>query len=536
MLWGIVALRLICPISIESVISLIPSSETVSPDIITEQVPSIDTGIPFVNEAVNPMIGESLAPSPGDSANPLQIIIPILTFAWAVGVGAMLIYALISYLRLKRRIGTAVLLRDNVYQSEHVASPFVLGIIKPRIYIPFALFEDDASYVLAHEAAHIKRCDHLWKPIGFIVLSLHWFNPLVWLAYVLLCRDIELACDEKVIESLDRDQRADYSQALVNCSVNRGMISFCPLAFGEVGVGKRVKSVLSYKKPEFWIIIAAVVSCIIFAVCSLTDPPSAAENNKVTNDDTVFTEYDGVYVTVKSVDINAGGHTVFNLEWNNETNKTVTYGEFYAIERKVGEEWVDVSTKQMMFFTIGLILKPESVAYKSYSAQYFDISKKGTYRVSVPFHVDNGNGHEPYKTWIEFKVEEDSAQENSNNASLVCAAPMYSFVMDESLVPNVIIDKSNKLYLSSGKLVGTVSETELSETAFSDMLAGYGDEYVRLAEEIEGSTKTAYLVTPLEESTIDLYYILEQNDGAKLLVYGHYGEFSNEIRWIYRVV
>ena len=277
-LWGIVAVRLVCPFSIESVLSLIPSAETVSPDIMMDRTPEINTGIPILNQAINPVISGSFTPDPGTSANPLQLWIPTFAVIWIVGMVALLIYTVISYVKVKRKIGTAVLLRENIYQSENVVSPFVLGIIKPKIYLPFNMNEKDMEHVVAHEMAHIRRKDHLWKPLGFLLLTLHWFNPLMWLGYVLLGRDIELACDEKVIKELDHDARADYSQALLTCSVNRRMIAACPLAFGEVGVKDRVKSVLNYKKPAFWIIIAAVVACVVVAVCFLTNPPAKEVN------------------------------------------------------------------------------------------------------------------------------------------------------------------------------------------------------------------------------------------------------------------
>ena len=271
-LWGIVAIRMVCPISLESVFSLIPSSETISPYIMTEQTPAIHSGIPIINYTLNPIISESFSPGPGDSANPLQIWIPILTAIWIVGMVALLIYTAISYIRIRRKTGNAVILRDNVYQSENVASPFVLGLFRPKIYLPFNINDKDIEHVVAHEQAHICRKDHLWKPLGFLLLTIHWFNPLIWLGYILLCRDIELACDEKVIKKLDRDARADYSEALLCCSINRRIIAACPLAFGEVSVKKRVKSVLSYKKPTFWIIIVALVACLISACCFLTNP------------------------------------------------------------------------------------------------------------------------------------------------------------------------------------------------------------------------------------------------------------------------
>lgn len=278
LLWGIVAMRLVFPFSIESALSLIPSAETISPGIMMDNVPSVQTGVPVINNVINPVISSSLAPAPGASVNPLQIWIPILSIIWVVGVAALLLYTVVSYWRLRRKVSEAVILRDNIFQSENVASPFVLGIIKPKVYLPYNMDGQDLSHVVAHEQAHIRRRDHWWKPLGFLLLTIHWFNPLMWLAYVLLCRDIELACDEKVIKELGNEQRADYTQALVTCSVNRRMIAACPLAFGEVGVKERVKSVMNYKKPAFWIVVVAVIACVVIAVCFLTDPETNPEN------------------------------------------------------------------------------------------------------------------------------------------------------------------------------------------------------------------------------------------------------------------
>ena len=272
LLWGVVAVRLLCPFSIESALSLIPSAETISPEIMMAQEPTIHTGVPAINSVINPIITETFAPEPVASANPLQIWIPVVAMIWGIGVALLLAYTAISYWLLHRKVRTAVLLRDNIFQSEVVSSPFVLGIIKPKIYLPFQMDGQNLEHVVSHEQAHIRRRDHLWKPLGFLLLTIHWFNPLMWLAYVLLCRDIELACDEKVVKELGKDQRADYSQALLACSVSRRMIAACPLAFGEVGVKERVKSVLNYKKPAFWVVVISVVVCMAVAVCFLTNP------------------------------------------------------------------------------------------------------------------------------------------------------------------------------------------------------------------------------------------------------------------------
>jgi len=283
LLWGIVAVRLICPFSIESMLSLIPSAETIHPDIMMDRTPQIHTGINSLNSIINPIVYESFAPNPVASMNPLQLWIPLAAIVWSMGIAAMLIYTTISYLLLRRKVATAILLKDNIYQSENVDSPFVLGIIKPKIYLPFRMKCQNMEHVIAHEQSHIRRKDHWWKPFGFLLLTLHWFNPLLWVGYILLCRDIELACDEKVIKELDSEHRADYTAALVSCSVSRRSIAACPLAFGEVGVKERVKSVMNYKKPAFWIVLAAVVTCIVVAVCFLTDP--VGKNNASVNYD-----------------------------------------------------------------------------------------------------------------------------------------------------------------------------------------------------------------------------------------------------------
>ena len=275
LLWGIVAVRMIFPFSIESALSLIPSAETVSPTIMMESAPSVQTGVPVLDQVINPVIDHSLAPAPGASANPLQIWIPVMAAVWLAGAAALLLYSAVSYWRLHRRVREAVILRDNIYQSENAASPFVLGIVKPKIYLPYSVDSSSLAYVIAHEQAHIRRRDHWWKPLGFLLLTVHWFNPLLWLSYILLCRDIELACDEKVIREMGCEQRADYTQALVACSVSRRSIAACPLAFGEVGVKERVKSVMNYKKPAFWIVLASVVVCAAAAVCFLTNPKAA---------------------------------------------------------------------------------------------------------------------------------------------------------------------------------------------------------------------------------------------------------------------
>lgn len=203
-----------------------------------------------------------------------QVDFNIYSVLWLAGMAVLLVHALVSAGKLKRKLATAILLRDNIYESEFVDSPFVFGVVKPNIYLPMHMDEGTAAYVIAHEHAHLARRDHWWKVLGYLVLALHWFNPLVWVAYILFCRDIELACDEKVVKGLDGAARADYSQALLSCAAPKRAVAACPLAFGEGNIKTRVKSALHYKKPAFWVAAAAVLAVVIVAVCFLTNPRS----------------------------------------------------------------------------------------------------------------------------------------------------------------------------------------------------------------------------------------------------------------------
>lgn len=276
LLWAVVGLRLALPWSIESALSLIPSAQTLPEGIMLERAPVLDTGISALNGAINPGFTAAFTPELGASANPLQVLLPIAAAFWMLGAAAMLLWALVSWLRLRKRVREAVRLEENVYECE-IASPFVLGLFRPRIYLPFSLENGERELVLAHERAHITAGDHIIKPLGWLLLAAHWYNPLVWIAYALFCRDIELACDERVVRGLSLSDRADYSQALLDLSRPRGGVRACPLAFGESSVKGRVKSVLSYKKPAFWLVLLAVVVCVGAAVCFLTDPKEEAE-------------------------------------------------------------------------------------------------------------------------------------------------------------------------------------------------------------------------------------------------------------------
>lgn len=272
-LWAIAGIRLVLPFSIESAMSLIPSAETIDPVSEFAYGFRVNSGINVIDNRINEYIMNSEMAQANEITPAFKdVVTSVAAIIWLVGIAAILLYGIISYVKVKKSVSTAVLFEGNVMQCETVKSPFILGIFRPKIYLPFGMDDDTQNNVVAHENAHLKRRDHWIKPLGFLILAVYWFNPLVWIAYILLCRDIEMACDEKVCSEMDETQRKNYATALLECSVNRRRIAACPLAFGEVGLKERVKGVMSYKKPAFWVIILAVIACIVAAVCFLTNP------------------------------------------------------------------------------------------------------------------------------------------------------------------------------------------------------------------------------------------------------------------------
>ena len=311
-LWGIVAIRLICPVSFESTLSLVPNAEDIASAMVrfsgesmaADGGPTIVSPIEIgggasmdvrsdgigggasmdvrpdgmgggVPVAVRP---DGTVPGGHSLAAESRANLPYLWMEtggilWMIGLGCLLGYALIGYLRLRGSVSEAILLRDNIWIGDRVPSPFILGMFRPRIYLSSSAEESQMGYMLAHEQAHIRRGDHWWKLLGYLLLAVYWFNPLSWVAYILLSRDMELACDEKVIRGLDEAEKKSYLFALLNCSIQRRMVLACPPAFGEVGVKQRVKAVLDYKKPGFWVVLVSVFLCLIVAVCFLTTSP-----------------------------------------------------------------------------------------------------------------------------------------------------------------------------------------------------------------------------------------------------------------------
>lgn len=423
-LWGLAGLRLVLPFSFESVFSLIPSAETITkaPD---SPRPQINSGVPVIDNQINGYLQGNYFEGVTRPVGNFVDINTIFAIIWIVGIAALLIYTLVSFLRLKSKIGTAVKLSDNIYQSEAVVSPFALGIIKPKIYLPFNMNGQNMEHVIAHEQAHIRRKDHLWKPLGFLILTLHWFNPMVWLGYILLCRDIELACDEKVVKELNNEQRADYSEALLTCSVNRRMIAACPLAFGEVGVKDRIKSVLNYKKPAFWVIIVAVITIITVAVCFLTNPVKSAEIQDGSYKLSAEIYFNGMYSYVPnfendSIEIKTnGGMHIYHF-----TGEVLSTGGLYE-EIKLNKEnflnLFDSSTEWSKYENAGELLKNNKSAwYHSIPQDFYGhpyillLQKDGSLYVAFA-DLENGT---PTRVRYIYELEYEGNIENSYDSSV----------------------------------------------------------------------------------------------------------------------
>lgn len=422
LLWGLVAVRLLCPISLESVLSILPSAKVVPENIEMVQDPHIDSGVRIIDNAVNPVIEKSFSPDAASSVNPMQVVVFMGSIIWLTGMVVMLLYALISYILLRRKVRASVAMNDRVKECDEVDSPFILGIFRPEIYVPSGIDENTLELVIAHEEAHLKRHDHWWKPFGFVLLAVYWFNPLCWVAYILLCRDIEAACDEKVIKDKDREYMAAYSQALLDCSVNRRIIAACPLAFGETGVKERVKGVLNYKKPAFWVIIVAIVACIVVAVCFMTNP---AKRITLPDDPVVFSIHDNpdgyieyhweekglVYVPYMPLDPGLAGDCIGYDELEGEFESYVC-----KVEGLSETEWIcDVSSETVNGHTAGMIMReinvkkvPEgweseykwNIPYTDYvgdAPTVTEIARRLPYPEEYQYdHIEIQSGEEPY--------------------------------------------------------------------------------------------------------------------------------------------
>jgi len=364
-LWLAVFLRLLLPFSFKSdfsIFSAIPDSDINTSQILFSDTPEMHSGVPYLNSMINPALEKGVQTEAGTTA------LEIMAAIWLAGFAAIIVYSIVSYITLKKRLSTAVLHCDNVFISEKIASPFVLGFFKPRIYIPYGLMEDSLKNVLLHENAHISRRDYIMKPLAFMLSAMHWFNPFIWMAYILLSKDIEIACDERAIKDMKDGERKQYSETLLSLSSSKGRAAVYPIAFGEVSVKQRVKNALSYKTPSFWIIIAAFIITTA-AIIALIANPASENDSKITSIEDLYGTYypnEVIYVNPLSsfypFDLSRAPYYVIEengfVKYNAETGESMlTDNPEYTISAITGEEF------KHLFFMEMEIGMPELSAY-----------------------------------------------------------------------------------------------------------------------------------------------------------------------------
>lgn len=558
--WGLVAFRLICPFSFESVLSMIPSTETVPQAIMSGNTFRVTSGIEMFDNPINEYLGDHYYEGVTVPTGAGSSFMSAISIVWIIGVAIMFLYTVISYLRIAKQVREATPLKENMWICDNISTPFILGVVNPRIFLPSSMNDKDLKFVIAHEKAHIKRGDYLWKPLGFMLLTVYWFNPVIWMAYILLCRDIELACDEKVIKQMGSEIKKSYSEALINCSVSRKMVSACPLAFGETGVKGRVKSVLNYKKPAFWVIVVAIISAIAITICFMTNPqtndgyidPSKKylENNKYgIKNVTTGSEYEGVSIEPITISM-SGDARYIELLWENQTDKPAMFGEPSFIYRKDGNEWVEYKLPEgYVWNSLGYSLNSQDTTTHKYSYNGYEEFKTGKYRFDTDFSFDE-NPRKNYKVWIEFELVGINADSDAYiPLDLVCDSGVFSFVQTADIAPTFYITKDMELttVYRDGLLFerGTFEKITLNEENWDSRFssANWGKGYS--CSQIRNNNKNAWQlkVDNGEDDISILFMLLEQNDGTYFIAQGMYNynninpanKDDSLIRWLYLV-
>ncbi len=451
--WGLVAVRLLIPFSIESVLSLIPSAKPIPLDIPYAQTPALDLGVPIIEKPINTLLEGSFSSRVGDSVNPMQIVIAVAAILWLLGMIALWSYAVVAYIRLRRRVRMATKadgrealpLRATLWQCERVDSPFIMGIFRPRIYLPYGLDAETTAHVVAHESAHLKRLDHVTKLLAFLVCTVYWFHPLVWVCYILCCRDMEAACDERVVRNMDESTRRSYARALLACEGTPLCRPFCPPAFGETDVKSRIKGVLSYKKPLLWVMIAAVLALTVLGVSLLTDPVEKYENYPsdwgyygITDLRVAETELEGFDTRIEILKFETGSRmTEIQVGLINNTGRTIGYGEVFRIYREEDGEWVDPAVSDTFFHLPMYLLEDGKKVSITYDVSAYDLATPGNYMLTfdVTAPINEYGATDNFEIRWYFTVDEAAPHLSASPRPADFAIRFESQI---GLVPNVL--------------------------------------------------------------------------------------------------
>jgi len=546
-LWGVVLFRLLCPVSFESGISLFGLFETPTVGAtdrtsIVEYIPSniVHTEYPEVVLPV-PGIGDTITEAlpKGEEqlrADPLEGPIFIATYVWWGGILVMAIYGIVTWLQLRRRLVTASPLRENIYLADDIDSPFVMGLVRPKIYLPSEMEQREQSYIILHEQYHIRRLDHIVKALAFVALCIHWFNPLVWVAFILSGKDMEMSCDEAVVLKLGTEIRADYTASLLSLATGKRIIAGMPLAFGEGNTKGRIKNLANWKKPTFWVVLISVISCVVLAICLLTNPTGFKYNGSTTP-----------IISATYFDFRAGveGSTALNpaqiselisrLEEVKNTKKSDKFGGLtpgYQISAHLEDgsyirisgyslsdnEMVDIEWNDDRY----VVSDSEFQDYLSRICAGGDTTQAlGSFLINQPYGVVQVTYESPH---FSFSMV---AQENT---------PEY--FIDENL--HLYSVKEHSEYPDWTDL-GVLTEISLTKDNFDDLFgsnSGDGWHIRESASAIRKNTKKAWTVIYNQDV---LYYILQQKNGELYLAYGYYdysekddpGSDDTNLRWLY---
>ena len=410
-LWAVAGFRLVFPLSIESFFSLIPfNAQPIPPDIGMQAVPRIDSGILLLND----MVSASLpAAAPQNSVNPLQIWIAIGALLWLLGALAMLVYGVLSYAVLRRKLRDAVLAESNIYETENIKSPFVLGIFSPRIYLPVGLSAQERRYILLHEQTHIRRRDHIVKFAAYFILCLHWFNPFAWLAFLLMGADMEMSCDERVLKEMGGETKKEYSMSLLSLATERRIIGGSPLAFGEGGVKERIKNVLNFKRPSRGILVAAVAfAAVLGAGFAMNRAGEAVNTADWASYEFQADHYDRVFFRCNDTPYNPEYFSISAQLMNNQDVPGLTCGTYFTLVKQVGASW------KIVPFAEGTA--PDDIAFPLENGMSFDYTIRpdmlanrlgeGAYRIvtDITLHAVEGEAPATHTVWADFTIDRNA--------------------------------------------------------------------------------------------------------------------------------
>jgi len=290
MLWAVVWFRLVCPVSIESPLSLVPAESPIPYSIANSINPDLQFSVENIDNALNHSVNPSVPFADSIASLNKTGIMELATAVWLIGIAVLLCYSISSYFKLSLRLSTATLYKENIYETDRINTPFVFGFIRPKIFIPTGLAQNELDYILKHEQVHIKRKDHIIKPLAFLAVVLHWFNPLIWYCFFLMSKDMEMSCDERVLIESKEDIRACYSNSLLSLSVKQSGI-LMPLTFGESNVKARIKNVLNFKKPLLWKVFIAAILVAVVSVVLMTNPNENGRGNVFSNTVSFFKQF-----------------------------------------------------------------------------------------------------------------------------------------------------------------------------------------------------------------------------------------------------